>query len=45
MTNIIQLRFILQQPSVNWKDFGLEDLKLKIINPVIKRDDAISNIF
>ena len=32
--NISQLRFILQQPSTYWKDFGIDDVKLKIANPV-----------
>lgn len=34
ISNIYQLRFILQQPSVNWKDFGLNEIKLKLRNPV-----------
>ena len=32
--SISQLRFILQQPSTYWKDFGIDDIKLKIANPV-----------
>jgi hypothetical protein len=35
MPTIYQLRFILQQPSCNWKDFGLDDIKIKLNNPVI----------
>jgi hypothetical protein len=31
-TNIIQLRFILQQPSINWKDFGIDDIEIKLAN-------------
>ena len=31
---ISQLRFILQQPSFYWKDFGIDDLKFKAINSV-----------
>jgi hypothetical protein len=34
LKNISQLRFILQQPSPNWKDFGIDDIKLKLANPV-----------
>ena len=33
--NIAQFRFILQQPSINWKDFGIDDIKIKVYNPVI----------
>jgi hypothetical protein len=33
--NILQLRFILQQPSIYWKDFSIDEIKLKIANPVI----------
>ena len=32
--SIYQLRFILQQPSIYWKDFGIDEIKLKIANPV-----------
>ena len=35
--NVIQLRFILQQPSSYWKDFGIDEIKIKFINPVIIR--------
>lgn len=37
ISNIYQLRFILQQPSVNWKDFGLNEIKLKLRNPVFNQ--------
>lgn len=36
LKNIAQLRFILQQPSFYWKDFGIDDIKLKAPNPVNK---------
>ncbi|CAF0950264.1 unnamed protein product [Brachionus calyciflorus] len=32
VNNISQLRFILQQPSFYWKDFGIDDIKLKALN-------------
>jgi len=35
---ISQLRFILQQPSTYWKDFGIDDVKLKIANPELALD-------
>lgn len=34
ISSVHQLRFILQQPSANWKDFGLDEIRLKINNPV-----------
>lgn len=34
LNNISMLRFILQQPSCYWKDFGIDDIKLKAINMV-----------
>ena len=35
MPTYYQLRIIMQQPSCNWKDFGLDDIKIKLNNPVI----------
>jgi hypothetical protein len=30
LKNIAQLRFILQQPSPCWKDFSIDDIKIKL---------------
>ena len=41
ISNIYQLRFILQQPSVNWKDFGLNEIKLRLKNPELDIDTVL----
>jgi hypothetical protein len=35
LNHITHLRFILQQPSPYWKDFGIDEIKLKLSNPVL----------
>ena len=32
--NIYQLRFILQQPSIYWRDFNIDEIKITKANPV-----------
>lgn len=39
--NIYQLRFILQQPSIYWKDFNIDEVKLKMANPKLSLDKVL----
>ncbi len=39
--NIYQLRFILQQPSCYWKDFNVDEIKLKMANPNLSLDKVL----
>lgn len=41
--NVSKLRFILQQPSPYWKDFGIDEISIKLLNPV--RIFTISQIY
>ena len=34
LKNVVQLRFILQQPSVYWKDFSIDKIKFYLTNSV-----------
>jgi len=34
--NVSKLRFILQQPSPYWKDFGIDEISVKLLNHVTR---------